>query len=128
MIIICIFSQPQGGAPYPPANAAAAYPPGNQGGAVYPPPNQQVPMSGPPSYRSEPPGYNGKVTPPELPPNHPSQSQQPSAPRNDIPTLPDLPDLPAIPSDTVPGGASVGGQSVDFDDLTKRFEELKKRK
>jgi vacuolar protein sorting-associated protein IST1 len=27
-----------------------------------------------------------------------------------------------------PGGASAGGEDVDFDDLTKRFEELKKRK
>ena len=40
-----------------------------------------------------------------------------------------LPDLPSVPVNSLPPGASsAGGDDVDFDDLTKRFEELKKRK
>ena len=41
-----------------------------------------------------------------------------------------LPDLPAVPSNSLPqvGGASAGGEDVDFDDLTRRFEDLKKKK
>ena len=39
-----------------------------------------------------------------------------------VPT--DLPNLP----DSVPGGNSAGGEDVDFDDLTRRFEDLKKKK
>jgi len=45
----------------------------------------------------------------------------------DIPSLPDIPGLPSVPANSI-GGASVGGDDVDFDDLTRRFEELKKRK
>ena len=33
-------------------------------------------------------------------------------------------DLPDVPTDTT---ASVGEDSVDFDDLSRRFEELKKK-
>ncbi|KAF5269324.1 hypothetical protein FQR65_LT02626 [Abscondita terminalis] len=40
-------------------------------------------------------------------------------------SFPTLPDLPSVPSDTPP--SSQGGD-IDFDDLTRRFEELKKRK
>lgn len=45
--------------------------------------------------------------------------------------LPDLPNIPDLPS--VPGGNSVSGmddtnEDIDFDDLTKRFEHLKKKK
>ncbi|XP_061176718.1 IST1 homolog [Saccostrea echinata] len=45
-----------------------------------------------------------------------------------------FPDLPAVPNSTLPdpgnsvGGTSAGGEDVDFDDLTRRFEQLKKRK
>ncbi|XP_012945750.1 IST1 homolog [Aplysia californica] len=45
-----------------------------------------------------------------------------------------FPDLPAVPSNTLPdlghsvGGDSAGGEDVDFDDLTRRFEQLKKKK
>lgn len=45
-----------------------------------------------------------------------------------------FPDLPAVPNSTLPdpgnsvGGSSAGGEDVDFDDLTRRFEQLKKRK
>lgn len=44
----------------------------------------------------------------------------------------DLPDLPQVPSDTPLGGRTPqdGGEDddIDFDDLTKRFEALKKKK
>ena len=40
-----------------------------------------------------------------------------------------LPDLPSVPMHSLPpGAASSGGEDVDFDELTKRFEDLKKRK
>lgn len=50
-------------------------------------------------------------------------------------TPPDnLPELPSVPSDVInrdnnTSGGSVGGTSddIDFDDLARRFEELKKR-
>ena len=43
----------------------------------------------------------------------------------DLPTVPtDLPNLP----DSVPGGNSAGCEDVDFDDLTRRLEDLKKKK
>lgn len=45
----------------------------------------------------------------------------------DFPVLPDPPNLPNIPSNSV-GRTSVTSEDVDFDDLTRRFEELKKRK
>jgi len=55
----------------------------------------------------------------------------PSAPVNstvpDFPVLPDIPDLPSIPTHSI-GRSSVTSDEFDFDDLTKRFEELKKRK
>ena len=43
----------------------------------------------------------------------------------------DLPDLPPVPSDTPLGGNTPHGgddDDIDFDDLTKRFEALKKKK
>ena len=43
-----------------------------------------------------------------------------------------LPDLPQVPSSSPPpgsvGGQSMKGEDVDFDDLARRFEELKKKK
>ena len=45
-----------------------------------------------------------------------------------------FPELPAVPNNTLPdpgnsiGGGSAGGEDVDFDDLTRRFEQLKKKK
>ena len=42
----------------------------------------------------------------------------------------DLPDLPSVPMDNLnePGGAGPADDDIDFDDLTRRFEELKKKK
>lgn len=67
------------------------------------------------------PGYNSLYTN-----SKPVPPPQPSAPSNEIP---DLPELPTVPANTLPGiEASAGGEDVDFDDLTRRFEELKKKK
>lgn len=48
---------------------------------------------------------------------------------------PDNLDLPPVPRTSFPptggssgGGGASGGADMDFDDLTRRFEELKKRK
>ena len=62
----------------------------------------------------------------------PHQPPAPSAPRpSSGPSFPDLPavptDLPNLP-DSIPGGNSAGGEDVDFDDPTRRFEDLKKKK
>lgn len=44
--------------------------------------------------------------------------------------IPDLPDLPSVPVDNITGSSRGKGEDedIDFDDLTRRFEELKKRK
>ena len=63
-----------------------------------------------------------------------SQTSNPSAPPpSDYPSLPTVPPagnanptLPSVPTDNL-GGTSVN-DDIDFDDLTKRFEELKKKK
>ncbi|GAB1611237.1 IST1 homolog [Argonauta hians] len=73
-------------------------------------------------------------------PTKPSENQYPPAPVGFVIKQPDqgkqvdvFPDLPAVPSNTLPDlghQASVQdtGEDVDFDDLTRRFEELKKKK
>jgi len=57
----------------------------------------------------------------------PGPSTAPSHTVPDFPVLPDVPNLPSIPTNSV-GQSSVTNDDVDFDDLTRRFEELKKRK
>lgn len=45
-----------------------------------------------------------------------------------------FPELPTVPNNTLPdignsvGDGTAGGDDVDFDDLTRRFEQLKKKK
>ncbi|XP_064641072.1 IST1 homolog isoform X2 [Lineus longissimus] len=130
----------------PPQNQNSAYPPAAasydpQGGppsSGTPPP---LPCVGPvvhgpsgsesnlPSYStvmnrhpSPPPAYNGgeNSTLPMPPPGPPKVDS----------TLPDLPSVPLNDLNTPANsfGTSAGGEDVDFDDLTRRFEELKKRK
>ncbi|GBP48925.1 IST1 homolog [Eumeta japonica] len=58
-------------------------------------------------------------------------------PRSKFPNVPDLPDLPSVPSEVLPSvpksndanenNANVSDE-IDFEDLNRRFEELKKRK
>jgi vacuolar protein sorting-associated protein IST1 len=41
----------------------------------------------------------------------------------------DLPDLPSVPEDNLNGpGGKDADDDIDFDDLTRRFEDLKKKK
>lgn len=96
------------------------------------PPAGNPSMSPPPSYNT--PGY---PEPSGAYPPYPSQDQiydnnvKPAMPPN--PGF-NIPDLPAVPTNTLPdlgntvGSGSAGGEDVDFDDLTKRFEALKKKK
>ena len=42
--------------------------------------------------------------------------------------MPQLPAVPTMSVSTTPGAKSAGGDDVNFDDLARRFEELKKRK
>ena len=44
-------------------------------------------------------------------------------------SMDNFPELPSVPANSLPPGtASSGGEDVDFDELTRRFEDLKKRK
>lgn len=120
---------------------AAAFPP-----ATYnhqpPPPQSQDP---PPSYRGPPPHANPHLPPPTNPPPSNPHLPYPTGPQGGIqpPVLPGATgggvagpppalDLPQVPSTSLPGsnsgGSGGGGGDVDFDDLTRRFEELKRRK
>lgn len=44
--------------------------------------------------------------------------------------FPELPDLPSVPSDNFQNSSTSNSNNddIDFDDLTRRFEELKKKK
>ena len=142
----------------PPAPGASAYPPAPPQDAPQPPPFQYyVPAQAPESPNSNverksklnmlDDDEEGGGPPPYFPPDHLHQDgaqQQPQAPAasappplappaESTPGFLDLPDLPAVPVDTPLG--SKGGSpdenkddDIDFDDLTKRFEALKKKK
>ena len=63
----------------------------------------------------------------------PLQPSAPNAPpHSSAPSFPELPavptNLPSVPTNSLPGENSAGGEDVDFDDLTRRFEDLKKKK
>ena len=117
---------------YPAPGGAAAYPPAPTHSAPYPPLNYNIPPAGQ-DYRPELNNLNSLdegAPPPYFPPDEPKQQQQPPAPAT-APNMLDLPDLPVVPSDTpLKGNTPPGGQDedIDFDDLTKRFEALKKKK
>lgn len=89
------------------------YPAGPRGAS--PGPYLPGPLDQPPSYRSASSGY--PMGPP--PPGKGNMDDT-------------FPELPAVPNNTLPdhsvGGSSAGGDDVDFDDLAKRFEDLKRRK
>jgi len=72
---------------------------------------------------------DSSAPPPYFPPDKPPMTQDPP-PATGSNVL-DLPDLPPVPSDTPLGGNTPHGgddDDIDFDDLTKRFEALKKKK
>jgi len=112
--------------PAPPQhqNPAPAYPP---------PPLPSVPPVGGSTYEPLQPGHmdNPIYDNPRQEYPGPSVTTPPGPPapaRGPVDGL-GLPDLPSVPVNSLPPGASsAGGDDVDFDDLTKRFEELKKRK
>lgn len=135
-------SPPQTPFQYPSVGGAMAYPPPPDQAAPYPPPFQyNIPQQPPSPHDNLETKSNlnmlddedGGAPPPYFPPDEPKMSlsqQQPGAPPAD--TL-ELPDLPAVPMDTPLGskGNTPGGgadDDIDFDDLTKRFEALKKKK
>ena len=96
----------------PAAGPGGSYPPP---GGSYPPPGGSYPPPGGP--QGPPPSYNSASD---------SASAGPLPPK--LPDFPDLPELPSVPAGTIPGASSTRSEDVDFDDLTKRFEELKKKK
>jgi len=118
-----------GNLPYPPDNSYHGNPP--------------YPSNKPPPYQeanpNEKPPFPNLDTDPAYPPpsasvpSYPPGGQAPN-PQINGPTVgtTSLPDLPAVPSSDPPnagiGGQSMKGDDVDFDDLTRRFEELKKKK
>nr|CAG4650484.1 EOG090X0DNH [Sida crystallina] len=115
------------GVPYNSGQQPPAFniPPNNLGGA----PNY------PPSDDSSSPTNNKSLNTSNLQSNNLNDKPKPS-PRTKMSPPPDLdlPDLPSVPFDNLPsGGGGVGPKNdadddIDFDDLTRRFEELKKKK
>ncbi|XP_028392994.1 IST1 homolog [Dendronephthya gigantea] len=112
---------------YPPPVNNAPYPPANN-----PTNNEKInPGPGyPPMNASQPPPSNstGNIYTPYPPSNAP-----PTGPSINVNSLPNVPDLPDVPTGSLPGGSSTiggasGGDDLDFDDLNRRFEELKKKK
>lgn len=77
--------------------------------------------------QSVPNGANGHFPVPAPRGVTPSSQNQIQPGQNNFPTLPDVPGLPSVPVNSV-GVNSVAGDDVDFDDLTRRFEELKRKK
>lgn len=122
---------------YPPPQQM--YPPPQDG--KYPPPLPQMPPAGgigaggfvDPAHSAPPPGTGQQSYNDWLGEDPKKQvHSQPPPPAGFNPEA--FPDLPAVPNSTLPdpgnsvGGSSAGGEDVDFDDLTRRFEQLKKRK
>lgn len=105
---------------------APPYPAGPPGGGMPP----SYPEKVLPPYPGGPPNSYSPGAPPPGPQNPPA----PSAPAPRPSTGPSFPNLPAVPTDlpnlpdSMPGANSAGGEDVDFDDLTRRFEDLKKKK
>ncbi|XP_053305067.1 IST1 homolog [Spea bombifrons] len=116
---------------------------------AYPPPGGSENFNGPPvgGFQPYPPAMGG-VPPavPSMPPNYesidnsgPNAPLQPgpgynappvAKPRTKMPDTFVLPELPSVP-DTLPAASTGPGTSssedIDFDDLSRRFEELKKK-
>jgi len=147
-----------GGLPYPPSPShpqppdAALYPPPATGfgapdlGPGYPP-NNAGGYPGPGA--SMPPSYNDTMKTdhesPNAPPlpskgpaggppagpgllQPPSNINLPEIPGDGLPNIPSPPRSGGVTPSGGPGGAFGGNDDVDLDDLTRRFEELKKRK
>jgi len=133
------FSYPAPGAAAAAYPGATAYPP--PGAAAYPPPAAPGPAfsynippdSGSPNDNIDKVNLNDSddaAPPPYFPPDKGPDTQQEGnreAGGGGGGFL-DLPDLPAVPGDTPVGTPKGDDEDIDFDDLTKRFEALKKKK
>ncbi|KAH9492300.1 Vacuolar protein sorting-associated protein ist1 [Bulinus truncatus] len=131
--------------PVPPS-APMHFPAAPMGGVPPALPNQPAHGSFSAYSPTHPPSYNsGAHSAPQGPPNFdqlycnttkppypPGPSVSVPPPRPPLKNDDVFPELPTVPSNTLPDlGNSVGGNSgedVDFDDLTRRFEQLKKKK
>ncbi|KAK7108826.1 IST1 homolog [Littorina saxatilis] len=131
-------------APYPSASASSPpqlpnAPPA--AGMCYPPPVSAPPHGGFQPYQmpssdekpGPPPSFNDLYDNPKPAQPPPPGFYNSAPPPGPPPKLDDFPDLPTVPSNSLPdsrtiGGTSAGGEDVDFDDLTRRFEALKKKK
>ena len=129
-----------------PAQQPFQYPPNIGGAAAGAPPfSYNIPAQPPQQPEQHSPDTNEKngfndnldqssAPPPYFPPDKPplTQDAAPPAPSVSAPDALNLPDLPPVPSDTPLGGNTPQGPAddddIDFDDLTKRFEALKKKK
>lgn len=129
---------------YPPQQAPFAYPPG--GAMAYPPPNPNLSEKdilgmneGPPPYFPQDP--SASAPPPIVTAgssNEVENKANDESPAKSLPSVTDskldLPELPTVPSDTPTHDANTPDQKndedddLDFDDLTRRFEALKKKK
>lgn len=94
--------------------------------------NFQPPNMGgnPPPIPTHPPTYES-LPGPSVPVPAPRQMPGPAAAPSDFiydnMTLPELPSVPdTLPTASV-GGTSTGSEDIDFDDLSRRFEDLKKK-
>lgn len=132
------YTGPQGPSTLPPYTPND---PNQPGAASYmkPPPDMDDGVQAPPlphkspagSYDIDPYSVSDDVTPPAGTSGQNSSLQPPKpAPRSASPVMPDLPSVPSSFSNPPPNnpGGPAGGDDVDFDDLTKRFENLKNKK
>ncbi|XP_037551201.1 IST1 homolog isoform X2 [Nematolebias whitei] len=98
----------------------------------YPPPKGAEPFNAPVGTYNSFPHAMGGGQPPELPscpPTYesavgPTPKPRASYDNNALPELPSVPDT--LPSSSI-GGNATTSDDIDFDDLTRRFEELKKK-
>ncbi|XP_047488259.1 IST1 homolog isoform X2 [Penaeus chinensis] len=133
-----VFNLPSvpGQAPYP----QAPYPGGATGYNIPPGGPQNFPPGGPQNFPPggpPPPDPGADPLPPKI--NNMDDGDKPKpSPRSkfgegvnaefNLPDLPTIPDLPSVPGSNTVQNPNETTEDIDFDDLTKRFEELKKKK
>ncbi|XP_060801066.1 IST1 homolog isoform X2 [Amyelois transitella] len=129
---------------FPPPGTPFSYPTkpshGSAGGFIASPPPGTGPSGAPAPY-GVPPGVDSKnlsnsfLQPRDPPPPQPQPRARPAAPPRGPDPFPELPELPSVPSDlllpSVPhsndDNTSSAPDEIDFEDLNRRFEELKKK-
>ena len=120
---------PPPGVGAPPAPFQYNIPPGAPGAGNHSPDTNAPPLPGKNNLDNL---DESSGPPPYFPPDKPPLTQSAPPPAAPASNVLDLPDLPAVPSDTPLGGNTPqdpgDDDDIDFDDLTKRFEALKKKK